>query len=78
MLPRDHRCCPAWKSVRALGISLAWRLAGLWMELNSTPGAIDSEIEASRNAVTDGRFFVRAALMLAEAVAALQRAAETC
>ena len=45
------------------------------MELNSTPAAIDAGIEASTNAVTDGRFFVRGVLQLDMVVAALQRAA---
>ena len=45
------------------------------MELNFTPAAIDAGIEASTNAVTDGRFFVRGVLQLDMVVAALQRAA---
>ena len=45
------------------------------MELNSTPAAIDAGIEASTNAVTDGRFFRAGVLQLDMVVAALQRAA---
>ena len=35
---------------------LAGLIESLWLELNSTPGAVDAGVEASTNAVTDGRF----------------------
>ena len=52
----------------------ACELKDLGLESNSTPGAVDAGIEASTNAVTDGRFFVRGCFSRM-VVAALQRAA---